>query len=222
MQPPQPYPISNMQNPNLISSGDVNKDLSSISSISKILNSISEFPNMIRREFKGEMLYEDDKGNASWVQQTKPMFVKIDFETGKPKKVNQKMPWKGEDGKFEVKELFVANEEAVEEVISIMKFAGINQINPVAFNTEDNFQDDLKEFECKLAGVLCLKQKEWGMDKEMLPMIQFKIKTIVQDVRLLSVKGKLLQAIQTTVSRVEQFIESDNQQKRRGLSQNPY
>jgi len=60
------------------------------------------------------------------------------------------------------------------------------------------------------------------MDKELLPMIHFKIKTIVQDVRLLSVKGKLLQAIQTTVSRVEQFIESDNQKKKGMMNANPY
>ena len=215
-------PISNLANPNLISSGDLNRDLSSISSISKILNSISEFPNMIRREFRGEMLYEDEKGNSHWVQATKPIFIKLDFETGKPLKLKQRMPWKGTDGKEEIKELYVANEEAVEEVISIMKFAGINQINPVAFNTEENFLEDLKEFECKLAGVLALKQKEWGMDKELLPMIHFKIKTIVQDVRLLSVKGKLLQAIQTTVSRVEQFIESDTQRKKGVMNTNPY
>jgi len=215
-------PVSNLANPNLVTPGDLNKDLSSISSISKILNSISEFPNMIRHEFKGEMLYEDDKGNSHWVQKTKPMFIKIDYNTGKPKRIKQVMPWKGRDGKKEVNELYVANEEAIEEVISIMKFAGINQINPVAFNTEENFLEDLKEFECKLSGLLALKQKEWGIDKELLPMIQFKIKTIIQDVRLLSVKGKLLQAIQTTVSRVEQFIESDTQRKKGVLNNNPY
>ena len=218
-QPPQ---IPNTQTPNLIPSGDLNKDLSSISSISKILDSISNFPNMIRREFRGEMLYEDDKGNSHWVQSTKPTFIRMDHENRKPIKVNQQMPWKDTEGKFEIKELFVPNDEAIEEVISIMKFSGINQINPVAFNTEENFLDDLKEFECKLAGVLALKQKEWGIDKELLPMIHFKIKTIVQDVRLLSIKGKLLQAIQTTVSRVEQYIESDQQKRRGTLNQNPY
>ena len=58
-------------------------------------------------------------------------------------------------------------------------------------------------------------------DKELLPMIQFKLKTIVQDVRSLSVKGKLLQAIQTTVSRVEQYVENEQGQKRKGFL-NPY
>jgi len=201
------------QQQNLIPSSDLNKDLSSISSISKILNSISDYPNALRREFRGEMLYEDDQGNTSWVQGTKPAFIKLDKD-GKPRKIKSQMPWKDDEGKFEIREIFVVNDEAVEEVISMMKFAGINQINPVGFNTEDNYMDDLKEFECKLAGLLCLKQKGWGLDKELLPMIQFKVKTIVQDVRSLSVKGKLLQAIQTTVSRIEQYVENEGQKKR--------
>ena len=204
-------------NPNLISSADLNKDLSSISSISKILNSISDYPNLIKRELRGEMLYEDDDGNTSWVQATKPTFVRMDMAKNKPLKKKEKMPW------GDTKEIYVVNDEAIEEVISMMKFAGINQINPVGFNTEDNYQDDLKEFECKLAAVLCLKQKEWGLDKELLPMIQFKLKTIIQDVRSLSVKGKLLQAIQTTVSRVEQYVENDQNRKRGFMNNaNPY
>lgn len=210
----QPHPS---YNPSLVSSADVNKDLSSLSSISKILNSISDYPNLIKRELRGEMLYEDDDGNTSWVQATKPTFVKVDMETNKPLKIQQKMPW------GEMKEIYVVNDEAIEEVISMMKFAGINQINPVGFNTEENYLEDLKEFECKLAAVLCLKQKSWGLDKELLPMIQFKLKTIIQDVRSLSVKGKLLQAIQTTVSRVEQYVENDSQRKRGLLGNvNPY
>lgn len=208
--------------PNLIHSADMNKDLSSISSISKILNSIADFPTLIRREFRGEQLYEDEKGAIHWVQATKPIFIMIDYKTNKPIKVKQEMPWNDKNNQPEIKEVYIANEEAIEEVISIMKFGGVNQINPVGFNTEDNYLDDLNEFECKLAAVLCLKQKEWGMDKELLPMIQFKIKTLMQDVRSLSVKGKLLNAIQTTVSRVEQYVENDSQRKR-GMGQvNPY
>ena len=61
-----------------------------------------------------------------------------------------------------------------------------------------------------------LKQKEWGMDKEMLPMIQSKIKTIVQDARYQCVNGSTLKAIQKTVQRVEQAID------RTGDGRNPY
>ena len=48
-----------------------------------------------------------------------------------------------------------------------------------------------------------------------------KIKTIIQDVRSLSVQGNLLKAIQTTVQRVEQYIENDAT-KKKGWNVNPY
>ncbi|MFW6174117.1 MAG: hypothetical protein ACOC5T_10280 [Elusimicrobiota bacterium] len=213
--------ISQNNQQNLIPSGDLNREVNSLSSIAKLLDSISDYPNRIRRELRGEMLYENENGDTSWVQTSKPAFVKIDYKTNKPYKIKQSMPWKNDKGEPEKKEIYVVNDEAIEEVISMIKFAGINQINPVGFNTEDNYLEDLKEFECKLAAVLALKQKEWGLDKELLPMIQFKLKTIVQDVRSLSVKGKLLNAIQTTVSRVEQFVESD-QTRKKGNFLNPY
>ena len=76
--------------------------------------------------------------------------------------------------------------------------------------------DDLKEFEMKLAGVLMLKQKAWGIDKELLPMVQSKIKTIVQDARYQAVNGSTLKAIQKTVQRVEQSIDRSDERR------NPY
>src|SRR5690606_13621468 len=105
------------------------------------------------------------------------------------------------------------NDEAIDEVLSMLKFMGINQINPIGFNTTENYLADLLEFECKLAAVLALKQRSWGLDKEMLPMIQSKIKTLVQDARSLSVQGKVLLALQTTVQRVEQSIEGQKQSR---------
>lgn len=193
--------------PNLIPSADVQKELDSLSSIAKMLDSISDYPNTLRREFRGEMMYEDDKGNIHWVQATKPVFVKIDFKTGLPVKKIQKMPW-GEE-----KEIYLVNDQAIEEVISMLKFVGINQINPIGYNSPDNYLDDLKEFECKLAGLLALKQKEWGIDKELLPTVHLKLKTIIQDVRSLSVNGNLLKTIQTTTQRVEQLILNENKKK---------
>lgn len=208
-------PTQQQQTPSLIPSSDVRKEMDSLSSISKMLNSISDYPNTLRREFRGEMMFEDDKGNVLWVQGTKPVFIKLDFETGEPLKEKTKMPW-GEE-----KELYVVNDEAIEEVISMLKFAGINQINPVGYNSPDNYLDDLKEFECKLAGLLALKQREWGIDKELLPTTHFKIKTIIQDVRSLSINGNLLKTIQTTTQRIEQFVENDSN-RRNKFNANPY
>lgn len=198
----------NPQNTTLTPSADFRKDFESLSSIARILNSIANYPNTLRREFRGEMMYETEEGDIHWVQGTKPIFVKMDFNTGSPLKETKKMPW-GED-----KEIYVPNDEAIEEVLSMIKFVGVNQINPIGFNTPENYLDDLLEFECKLSALLASKQPEWGIDKEMLPMLQMKIKTLVQDVRSLSVKGNLLKSMQTMIQRVEQFVENENNKKR--------
>ncbi len=174
-----------------------------MASLTKLLLEVSNTLLSMRREFRGEALFQDQDGESHWIQISKPAFVVIDFKTGEPIKQKQKMPW-GEE-----KTVYLPNDEAIDEVLSMLKFAGVNQISPIGFNPEDNYQDDLREFECKLAAVLALKQKEWGLDKELLPMIMFKIKTLVQDVRSMSVKGGTLKAIQTTVSRVEQVLEGE-------------
>ena len=188
--------------------------LSSMSSLTKHLLEISKTLTFLRREFRGEALYHDDKGNQTWIQTSKPIFVKVDFKTNKPLMEKVKMP----DGTE--KDVYMANDEAIDEILSMLKFAGVNQITPISNIEFDNYMDDLREFECKLAGVLCLKQREWGLDKELLPMMQFKIKTIVQDVRSMSVKGMTIKILQTTVQRVEQLIEGDGTKRREKVS--PY
>ena len=212
--------IGEIQNQDIIPSGDLTKDLDSLTSISKILNSISNYPNSLRRNFRGEGMWLDENDDVHWVQNVKPVFVEM--KDGKPLMEKTKMPWKLESGQYEYKEIYVPNNEAIEELISILQFMGVNLISPVGFNTEDNFLDDLKEFECKLAGLLCLKQPKWGLDKELLPMIQLKIKTIVQDVRCVSVKGNFIKATLTTVQRVEQTIERIGETKKMGMSSSPY
>ncbi len=199
---------------NLIPSSELSKEIDNMESIAKVLKAIVNFPNTMRRKFKGEYLYVDEEGKSFWVQGTKPSFVVMDHKTQKPKKINKKMPW------GEMKEIYIANDEAIDEIISMIEFMGVNEINPVGFNSPDNYLDDLKEFECKLAGLLALKQKEWGMDKELLPMIMIKIKTLVQDVRSLAIKGNLIRAITTNMQRIEQYIQNDSQKK--GAIPNPY
>lgn len=202
--------ISNsLQQNNSMSGGDISlpNQISevgkSLASLTRLLLEISSYLVTLRREFRGEAMYQGDTGEVRWIQVTKPVFIKIDFKTNEPLKRKEKMPW------GEIKDIYIPNDEAIDEVLSMLKFAGINQISPVGFNNPDNYLDDLKEFECKLAAVLCLKQKSWGIDKELLPMYQFKIKTIVQDARSMSVQGQTLKALITTVQRVEQAIEGD-------------
>ena len=202
------------QDQNLIPAGEISRELDSIESIAKLLKAIKEMPITLRRKFRGESLYTDKEGNSTWVQNTKPTFVVIDYQTDKPVKIKVTKPW------GDIEEVYIANDEAIDEVISVIEFMGVNEISPVGFNTPDNYQDDLREFECKLAALLALKQKEWGMDKELLPMAMQKIKTLIQDVRSLSVNGKFLKQIATNTQRVEQYVQNDSQPGRKNF--NPY
>lgn len=187
---------------------DANKALASIASL---LQGGTDTLISLRREFRGEALWQGEDGSQQWIQVTKPIFIKMDSKTRQPLTEKKKMPW-GED-----KICFLVNDEAIEEILSCLKFAGVNQITALSATTEDNYLDDLKEFECKLAATLALKQRKWGIDKEMLPLLQFKIKTVVQDARSMALEGRTLKAVQTTVSRVEQMIEDRN--KKPGLLQ---
>lgn len=175
-----------------------------MASLVRLLTGITDTLLSLRREFRGEALWQGADGSTHWIQVTKPLFIKMNPGTRKPLKEMVKMPW-GEE-----REQYIPNDEAIEEILSQLKFAGVNQITTMAGIDENNYLDDLKEFECKLAAVLALKQRSWGIDKEVLPMLQFKVKTIVQDARSLALDGRTLKALQTTVQRVEQMIEDRN------------
>jgi len=175
-----------------------------MASMVRLLLSGTETLLSLRREFRGEALYQGPDGSSQWIQVTKPLFIKMDPITRQPIKVQVKMPW------GDTEEKFIANGDAIEEILSNLKFAGVNQITPMAGIDNDNYLDDLKEFECKLAATLALKQRSWGLDKELMPLCQFKIKTLVQDSRSLALDGRTLKALQTTVQRVEQMIEDRN------------
>lgn len=205
---------------NLTSPSELRREQEQLASLAKQIENISNLPNILKREFLGQQLYQDEDGKSYWVQTSKPAFVRIDFVTEKPIKKKVKMPWKNSDGSFEERETYEENEEAIDEVLSMIKFMGVNAIAPLSINTEDNYLDDLKEFECKLAVLLAQKRKDWGLNKDLLPMIQTKIKTLVADTRSLAVKGEFLKSIGKTVQRVEQHIETE--QKKRQGTLNPY
>jgi len=186
----------------------------SVSSLTKLLLESSQTLSVLRRELRGESLFQSEDGQSHWVQLSKPTFVKTEPLTQAPLKENVKLP----DGT--IKECYIPNDEAIEEVLSMFSAMGINKITPLTNLKEDIILEDLKQFECKLAAVLCLKQKEWGIDKELLPMLQTKISTMVQDARYQSREGLVLKALQTTVSRVEQSIEGGPKQSK--LNSSPY
>ena len=182
-----------------------------LASIAGLLRESDNLLPILRSEFKGEATVQYDDGGIENVQISKPMFVVIDFKTNKPVKIMKQY----RDGK---REIYVANDEAIEEVLSMLKFMGLNKITSLTNLNEKTILADLKEFECKLASVLMLKQKSWGLDKELLPTTMTKIKTIIQDARYMCCNGSTIKAIQKTVSRIESFSESPG----KGRSAGPY
>ena len=193
---------------------DSKKDMASISSLIKEIGNLLP---VLRREFRGEAVQQYTDGTYSYIQVSKPYFVVVDEVTGKP--IKQKVKYKDDKDKEYEKEIYVPNDEAIDEILSILKSMGNNQITILTNLSEDIILDDLREFECKLAAVLCLKQKSWGLDKELLPMLQSKIKTIVQDARYLACNGGTIKAIQKTVQRVEQSFEGE---PKRRVMQSPF
>lgn len=185
----------------------------------KMITDIPASLPLIRRKFRGEALYQTESGENIHVQMFKPRFVKIDFDTGLPIKQKVTMPWKGADGKNEVKEVFVPNDEAIEEILTMLSFMGINEITPITNLSPEDIVDDLREFEMALSSILTLKQQEWGIDKEIRPMIFQEIKTLIQDVRYMARQGQTLKQINTNVQRMEQVIEGDRRIK---LGATPY
>jgi len=207
-QLPQSFGSRNVSYPDQIRN-QAEQIVSTIKMLSEIPKSIST----LRRVFRGEALYQSEDGTNQWVQVVKPMFILLDMETRKPIKKTIKTT-EGE------KEIYLPNDEAIEEVLSMLSFMGMNQITPLTNLEENTVLDDLKEFECKLAAMLCLKQVQWGLDKTLMPMIQTKIKTIIQDVRYLCVNGGVMKALTQQVSRIEQVLEGGRDLKKVNMS--PY
>lgn len=187
---------------------DVGKALASIAGL---LREADNLLPILRSEFKGECTIQYDDGSVESVQISKPMFVQIDYKTNKPIKVMKVY----RTGK---KEIYLCNDDAIEHVLSMLKFMGLNKITSLTNLNEKTILEDLKEFECKLAAVLMLKQKEWGIDKELLPTTMTKIKTIVQDARYMCCNGSTIKAIQKTVQRIESFSEGTT----KGRGSGPY
>lgn len=182
-----------------------------LASIAGLLREAENLLPILRNEFRGEATMQYDDGSVENVQISKPLFIRINYKTNQPIKIEKKY-------KSGNKMIYEVNEEAVEEVLSLLKFMGLNNITRLSNLDEKTVLQDLLEFECKLAALLMLKQKEWGIDKELLPTTMTKIKTIVQDARYMCVNGSTLKAIQKTVQRIEQYSEGD----KKGRGSSPY
>lgn len=197
--------MTDNQAPNLSYPQDAMKALASVGSLVK---EARELLPKLRREFRGEAMRQYPDGSIEFVQVSKPLFVKYDEKYKQPLKVNVSY----KDGSS--KDCYVPNEEAIEEILGILKSMGINDITFITNLKEDIILDDLLEFECKLANILGINQKTWGIDKVLLPMLMTRIKTLVQDARYMSREGTTIKAIQKTVQRVEQYTEGGEKKQR--------
>lgn len=205
---------TSVPNKNLVYPDQIRDQAQQIASTIRMLMEIPKSISTLRRVFRGEALYQSEDGTTQWVQTVKPIFIKLNPKTREPIMEELIMP------NQEKRKVYLPNDEAIEEILSQLFFMGFNPITPLTNLSEDNILDDLKEFECKLAGLLMQKQLSWGLDKALMPMIQTKIKTVVQDARYMCVNGGTMRALSQQVSRIEQVIEGDKNLKQKMTS--PY
>ena len=195
-QTQQQYPSNNIYSyPDQV--GAIQKELNTF------INMLKESSNALitlRRNMRGEVLMEANN-KTYWVQLIKPKFVKTDVTTGLPLK--QKVQYEGE----EPREIYVPHDEAIEEVLSLLSSMGINNTTKLTDLSEPTILTDLKLFEKKLAALLCLKQKDWGIDKELMPTLQLSLGTMVQDARYQAKDGAVLVSLQKTIQEIKQVVD---------------
>lgn len=163
----------------------------------KVLTDHDNFLALLRKEFRGEELYRDKKGETYWIQIDKPMFIKLDKNNQPIKVINPKNN----------KEEYARNDDAINEVLNILKSSGLNPISPLTNIDENEIRADLLEMESKIAVLLTVKRKAWGIDKAEYPVHVGKIKLLIKDARYRSKDGTVLKALRTITSRIEQSSE---------------
>ena len=125
-----------------------------MASISSLIRENQNLLPVLRREFRGEALQQYEDGSYSYVQVSKPYFVKVDPITEEP--IMQEVTYKDGKGKDYKKEIFIPNDEAIEEILSMFNSMGINQITILTNLDEYTYLDDLIIVKCKLVAIICL------------------------------------------------------------------
>lgn len=174
----------------------------------KVLTDHETFLNVLRQELKGEQLFQDEQGNKFWVQLDKPVFIRLD-EQDRPLKIMNERTKKME---------FVPNDEGINSVMQTLKSCGMNPVAPLTTINENEIRADLLEMESKLAVLLTVKRKKWGVDKAEYPVVLGNLKVLIKDARYRSLDGVVLKALRTITSRLES---SNDAQKVKGAN-SPY
>lgn len=188
----QNYPSGSFQPPSQLM-----KDIADSMQLVKVLTEHDKFLEVIKREMRGEQLYQDESGETYWRQVDRPMFVKLD-KLEKPVRTFNKKSKQWE---------FMAHDDAINEVISVLKSCGLNPISPLTTLDNEEIRQDLLEIESKIAVMLAVKRKKWGIDKALYPINVSKLKTLVKDSRFRAKDGTVLKALRTITQRIEQSRE---------------
>lgn len=164
----------------------------------EVLTQHDKWLQILKMELRGEQLYQSNEGERFWVQTEKPMFIKVDRQN-KPIKVINPRTQKAE---------YICNEDAINEIISIVKMCGANPISPMTVINDEEIRADLFEMESKIAVMLFNNRQKWGIAKSEYPIYVGKLKIIIKDARYRSKDGIALKALRTMTSRIEQSSES--------------
>lgn len=177
----------------------VEENLQEATQLIRVLTDHEPFLNILKQELRGEQLYQDSTGESYWVQTDRPMFILLDKNNQPIKILNSKTG----------KEEYAINEDAINAVINVIKMSGLNPVAPLTNINEDEIRADLLEIESKIAVLLTVKRKKWGIDKAEYPIIVGKLKVIIKDARYRAKDGAVLRALRTITSRIEQTSEQN-------------
>ena len=161
----------------------------------KVLTDHESFLNILRAELRGEQIFEDNSTHERYFAQTdKPTFIKLD-RLNKPLRVMNERTGKEE---------YICNDDAINEVINIVKLCGLNPVSPLTAIDENEIRADLMEMESKIAVMLFSYRKSWGLAKPEYPIVLGKLKILIKDARYRAKDGIVLKALRTITSRIEQ------------------
>jgi len=109
-----------------------------------------------------------------------------------------------DEGKWKKKYApIIKNQEGINEILRILRFMGLNKVSILTNLDEDQINTKLRTFEMKLADLLFLKRRDWGIDKEYMPMIYHLIISIVEDAFFRAKDGNLIKTLRSTYQRTE-------------------
>lgn len=165
----------------------------------RVLTDHEDTLDILKNQLRGEIAYQDEKGEKYMMQVEKPMFVMLDKNNAPIFVKNSRT------GKTE----YVANDEAINFIMHTLKLCGLNPVAPMTTIDENEIRADLFAVESKLAVILVNKRKKWGIDKAEYPLILEDLKVLIKDARYRSKDGTVLRALRTITSRIEQAQERE-------------